>query len=58
MTLPLVSGDDTILLFDTMDKLRAQAAAQGGRVLSLLGNHEWMNAIGTSMLVPHNFVLL
>lgn len=34
-----------------MDKLRAQAAAQGGRVLSLLGNHEWMNAIGTSIVV-------
>ncbi|KAF8718616.1 hypothetical protein AX14_011694 [Amanita brunnescens Koide BX004] len=39
-------GDDTIVLFDTMDKLRAQAAAKGGQVLSLLGNHEWMNALG------------
>ncbi|KAF8338380.1 Metallo-dependent phosphatase-like protein [Amanita rubescens] len=39
-------GDDTKVLFKTMDKLRAQAAAQGGQVLTLLGNHEWMNAIG------------
>ncbi|KAL1754441.1 Metallo-dependent phosphatase-like protein [Schizophyllum commune] len=39
-------GDDTIPLFDLMDKLRAQAPATGGQVLSHLGNHEWMNAIG------------
>ncbi|KAL1739079.1 Metallo-dependent phosphatase-like protein [Schizophyllum fasciatum] len=39
-------GDDTIPLFDLMDKLRAQAPATGGVVLSHLGNHEWMNAIG------------
>lgn len=30
-----------------MDKLRAQAQEVGGTVLSVLGNHEWMNAIGT-----------
>lgn len=29
-----------------MDTLREQAQAQGGVVLTLLGNHEWMNAIG------------
>lgn len=39
-------GDDTIPLFTMMDELRAQAAAVGGTVLSVLGNHEWMNAIG------------
>ncbi|KAF8071888.1 Metallo-dependent phosphatase-like protein [Lyophyllum atratum] len=39
-------GDDTIALFDWMDELRGQAATAGGIVLSHLGNHEWMNAIG------------
>ncbi|KAJ3510486.1 hypothetical protein NLJ89_g4643 [Agrocybe chaxingu] len=39
-------GDDTILLFVWMDRLRAQAAEAGGIMLSHLGNHEWMNAIG------------
>jgi hypothetical protein len=39
-------GDDTILLFTLMEKLRAQATEVGGTVLSHLGNHEWMNAIG------------
>ncbi|KZT29760.1 Metallo-dependent phosphatase [Neolentinus lepideus HHB14362 ss-1] len=39
-------GDDTIKLFAWMDKLRQQAPAKGGQVLSHLGNHEWMNAIG------------
>lgn len=29
-----------------MDKLRDQALAAGGMVLSHLGNHEWMNVIG------------
>lgn len=29
-----------------MDKLREQADSTGGVVLSHLGNHEWMNAIG------------
>jgi len=36
-----------------MDRLRSQAAHAGGVVLSHLGNHEWMNAIGTS---PDNFL--
>ncbi|KAF8656201.1 hypothetical protein AX16_002637 [Volvariella volvacea WC 439] len=39
-------GDDTIPLFFWMDRLREQAQAVGGRILSHLGNHEWMNAIG------------
>lgn len=39
-------GDDTIKLFTYMDTLREQAQATGGVVLSHLGNHEWMNAIG------------
>ena len=39
-------GDDTIILFAWMDRLRAQARAVGGTMLSILGNHEWMNAIG------------
>lgn len=39
-------GDDTIPLFFWMDKLRSQAAAVGGTMLSHLGNHEWMNVIG------------
>ncbi|KAL0573214.1 hypothetical protein V5O48_008734 [Marasmius crinis-equi] len=39
-------GDDTIKLFSLMDKLREQASKTGGVVLSHLGNHEWMNAIG------------
>ena len=41
-------GDDTIKLFSFMDKLRDQALAAGGMVLSHLGNHEWMNVIGMS----------
>ncbi|KAH8994987.1 Metallo-dependent phosphatase-like protein [Lactarius akahatsu] len=39
-------GDDTIVLFDWMEDLRSQAQGAGGRVLSHLGNHEWMNTIG------------
>jgi hypothetical protein len=29
-----------------MEQLREQAQRSGGEVLSHLGNHEWMNAIG------------
>ena len=47
----LFRGDDTILLFTLMEKLRAQAAEVGGTVLSHLGNHEWMNAIGEFALM-------
>ncbi|RDB26317.1 hypothetical protein Hypma_006636 [Hypsizygus marmoreus] len=39
-------GDDTILLFQWMDRLRIQASSTGGVMLSHLGNHEWMNMIG------------
>ncbi|KAH7873384.1 Metallo-dependent phosphatase-like protein [Lentinula edodes] len=39
-------GDDTIKLFKLMEKLRSQAPKTGGVVISHLGNHEWMNAIG------------
>ncbi|KAI0749773.1 Metallo-dependent phosphatase [Daedaleopsis nitida] len=39
-------GDDTIKLYMWMDKLRDQAHAVGGTVLTHLGNHEWMNVIG------------
>ncbi|EIN04810.1 Metallo-dependent phosphatase [Punctularia strigosozonata HHB-11173 SS5] len=36
-------GDDTIKLYFWMDRLRDQARAAGGEVLSMLGNHEYMN---------------
>lgn len=39
-------GDDTIELFNWMEDLREQALAVNGIVLSILGNHEYMNAIG------------
>ncbi|EPT01418.1 hypothetical protein FOMPIDRAFT_1120458 [Fomitopsis schrenkii] len=39
-------GDDTIKLYLWMDMLRQQAPEKGGHVLTHLGNHEWMNAIG------------
>jgi len=39
-------GPDTIDLFAWMDQLRGQAKKEGAVVLSHLGNHEWMNAIG------------
>ena len=32
-----------------MEDLREQAHGMGGEVISLLGNHEWMNAIGESL---------
>ena len=48
-------GDDTIHLFIWMDKLRAQATKAGGHVMSHLGNHEWMNAIGTPAFSSANY---
>ncbi|KIJ13436.1 hypothetical protein PAXINDRAFT_170501 [Paxillus involutus ATCC 200175] len=39
-------GDDTVELFEWMEELREQAHGMGGVMVSLLGNHEWMNAIG------------
>lgn len=46
-------GDDTIKLYDWMEELREQALQQGGNVLSHVGNHEWMNVIGTSHCYLH-----
>ena len=45
--LPGYRGDDTIKLYDWMEVLREQAQQAGGNVISHLGNHEWMNVIGT-----------
>lgn len=39
-----------------MDQLRDQARHVGGVFLSLLGNHEWMNAIGEHA-VPYYSIL-
>lgn len=33
-------------IYRLMQSLRGQAASQGGKVISILGNHEVMNAIG------------
>jgi hypothetical protein len=37
-------GDDDRAILDLVDGLKAQAAAAGGEVVALLGNHEIMNA--------------
>ena len=34
-----------------MEKLRSQAISAGGSVVSHLGNHEWMNLLGSSSFV-------
>ncbi|KAH9454292.1 hypothetical protein Pst134EB_014386 [Puccinia striiformis f. sp. tritici] len=39
-------GKDTILLYKWMDTLRNEAQIAGGAVVNLLGNHEYMNALG------------
>ncbi|EPY51168.1 phosphoprotein phosphatase [Schizosaccharomyces cryophilus OY26] len=39
-------GPDTRFLFRWFDELSTQAERQGGRVIRLLGNHEFMNANG------------
>lgn len=39
-------GDDTIALFRLMDRLRADAPKLGSRLVSLMGNHEFMNSMG------------
>ena len=36
-------GDDTIILYKLMIKLRDQAEQRGGKVVALLGNHEVLN---------------
>lgn len=33
-------------IYRLMQSLRGQAASEGGKVVSILGNHEMMNAIG------------
>ena len=38
-----------------MEKLRSQAIAAGGSVVSHLGNHEWMNLLGSSSFVDPDF---
>ncbi|WBW75266.1 vacuolar endopolyphosphatase [Schizosaccharomyces osmophilus] len=39
-------GPDTRFLFKWFDELSTQAEQQGGRIVRLLGNHEFMNAKG------------
>jgi hypothetical protein len=39
-------GEDTIKLYELFDRLREEAKQHGGRVVSHLGNHEFMNLIG------------
>ena len=41
-----------------MDRLRSQALRAGGVILSHLGNHEWMNAIGTTSSINLLFNLI
>lgn len=38
-------GDDTIAMYDLLQKLEKQAAAAGGEMHVLLGNHETMNMV-------------
>lgn len=39
-------GTYALDIYRMMQKLRGQAAVSGGQVVSILGNHEVMNAIG------------
>ena len=39
-------GTYALDIYQMMHKLRSQASAVGGEVVSILGNHEVMNAIG------------
>jgi len=46
-------------LFKWFEDLRVEAEAVGGRVISHMGNHEWMNVIGAvSTQTFHAFHLL
>lgn len=46
-------GNEERQIFELLRRLRSQAAAAGGRVVSLLGNHEVLNACGiTSFVAP------
>jgi 3',5'-cyclic AMP phosphodiesterase CpdA len=49
-------GRDTIALYAFFDQLRAQAEKAGGVVVSLLGNHEMMNAFGDWWASPTCYV--
>ena len=42
-------GDEELRLFELLRTLKTEAAAAGGRVISLLGNHEVLNAVGISV---------
>lgn len=39
-------GPDSLELIELMDRLEDEAEAAGGRVISLMGNHEMMNLVG------------
>ncbi|KAH7102743.1 Metallo-dependent phosphatase [Auriculariales sp. MPI-PUGE-AT-0066] len=39
-------ANDTIQIFELLDKLRLQAPLAGGKVLTHIGNHEMMNLLG------------
>lgn len=39
-------GPDSLEVIQLLDRLQLQAPAQGGQVISLLGNHETMNLLG------------
>jgi len=39
-------GPDSLELIELFDRLEDEAAAAGGRVVSLMGNHEMMNLVG------------
>jgi 3',5'-cyclic AMP phosphodiesterase CpdA len=41
-------------IYRLMQALRSEAAGAGGRVVSILGNHEVMNAIGDWRYVTHD----
>ena len=45
-------GDEEAQVLALIRQLKAQAAAAGGRVVTLLGNHEILNACGVTAFVP------
>ena len=44
-------GDEELEVLALLRALKREAAAQGGRVITLLGNHEVMNAAGITAYV-------